>query len=195
MHAAATSIWLSRSPSGGLRHPLGQRFDPSGERHVRCPNPAPTKNHKVEPDADLSAFDRMMISLGLAQAPEPPEDKGNPSIRGKCRSRSEDFCALQHRDRSLRQDSEGGILRPSATRDWISTNLPTAKPANKFLLPSTDPDCSGPSAYSEEPFSVDNLQRAECNHTYQQVSNTSLDQFFLQRARNIPTNLDIPLNN
>jgi putative methionine-R-sulfoxide reductase with GAF domain len=45
------------------------------------PNPAPTKNHKVEPDADLSAFDRMMISLGLAQAPEPPEDKGNPSIR------------------------------------------------------------------------------------------------------------------
>ena len=45
------------------------------------PNPAPTKNHKVAPDADLSAFDRMMISLGLAQAPEPPEDKGNPSIR------------------------------------------------------------------------------------------------------------------
>ena len=45
------------------------------------PNPAPTKNHKVAPDADLSAFDRMMISLGLAEAPEPPEDKGNPSIR------------------------------------------------------------------------------------------------------------------
>jgi putative methionine-R-sulfoxide reductase with GAF domain len=45
------------------------------------PNPAPTKNHKVAPDADLSAFDRMMISLGLAEAPEAPEDKGNPSIR------------------------------------------------------------------------------------------------------------------
>ncbi len=37
--------------------------------------PAPT------PDADLSAFDRMLISLGLADAPQPAEDKGNPSIR------------------------------------------------------------------------------------------------------------------
>lgn len=45
------------------------------------PNAVPTKTHKVAPDADLSAFDRMMISLGLAEAPEAPEDKGNPKTR------------------------------------------------------------------------------------------------------------------
>ena len=33
------------------------------------------------PDADLSAFDRLLIKLGLAEAPEAPEDKGNPNIQ------------------------------------------------------------------------------------------------------------------
>jgi hypothetical protein len=33
------------------------------------------------PAADLSLFDRMLISLGLADAPEAPEDKGNPSAQ------------------------------------------------------------------------------------------------------------------
>jgi hypothetical protein len=37
-------------------------------------------HRKAAPDADLSAFDRMLISLGLAEAPQPAEDKGNPSI-------------------------------------------------------------------------------------------------------------------
>jgi len=37
--------------------------------------------HNKSPDADLSAFDRMLISLGLAEAPEPPADKGNPSTQ------------------------------------------------------------------------------------------------------------------
>lgn len=36
--------------------------------------------HKA-PDADLSFFDRMLISLGLAEAPEAPVDNGNPSAR------------------------------------------------------------------------------------------------------------------
>jgi len=36
--------------------------------------------HK-SPDADLSAFDRMLISLGLAEAPDAPVDKGNPSAQ------------------------------------------------------------------------------------------------------------------
>jgi putative methionine-R-sulfoxide reductase with GAF domain len=30
------------------------------------------------PEADLTAFDRLLIGLGLAEAPEPPEYKGNP---------------------------------------------------------------------------------------------------------------------
>lgn len=47
-----------------------------------APNPAgTTAHHKAAPDADLSPFDRMLISLGLAEAPEVPEDKGNPSTQ------------------------------------------------------------------------------------------------------------------
>ena len=45
---------------------------------------APAAGHaksKPAPDADLSAFDRMLISLGLAEAPEPPADIGNPSVQ------------------------------------------------------------------------------------------------------------------
>jgi hypothetical protein len=34
--------------------------------------------HKVAQDAGLSLFDRMLVTVGLAEAPEPPEDKGNP---------------------------------------------------------------------------------------------------------------------
>jgi len=43
-------------------------------------NPATlaTAHHKPAPDTDLSMFDRMMISLGLAEAPPEPENKGNP---------------------------------------------------------------------------------------------------------------------
>jgi len=38
--------------------------------------------HKAPtPDADLSMFDKLMISLGLAEAPETPEYKGNPDTQ------------------------------------------------------------------------------------------------------------------
>jgi len=40
---------------------------------------AVTARHKPDPNADLSLFDRMLVKLGLAEAPEPPEDKGNPN--------------------------------------------------------------------------------------------------------------------
>jgi len=36
--------------------------------------------HKVAQDAGLSLFDRMLVTVGLAEAPEPPEDRGNPRI-------------------------------------------------------------------------------------------------------------------
>lgn len=42
---------------------------------------AATAQQRAAPDAGLSFFDRMLIRLGLADAPEPPEDKGNPSIQ------------------------------------------------------------------------------------------------------------------
>jgi hypothetical protein len=35
----------------------------------------------LAPDADLSTFDKLLISLGLAEAPETPEDKGNPDTQ------------------------------------------------------------------------------------------------------------------
>jgi GAF domain-containing protein len=43
--------------------------------------PAAAAHHKPAPDADLSWFDRMLISLGLAEPPEAPEYKGNPETQ------------------------------------------------------------------------------------------------------------------
>ncbi len=43
---------------------------------------AATAQHKPDPNADLSLFDRMLISLGLAEAPpQPPDSKGNPDTQ------------------------------------------------------------------------------------------------------------------
>jgi GAF domain-containing protein/ribosomal protein L37E len=44
-------------------------------------NPAAATHKKAAPDADLSLFDRMLIKLGLAEAPEPAEDMGNPGVQ------------------------------------------------------------------------------------------------------------------
>jgi putative methionine-R-sulfoxide reductase with GAF domain len=38
-------------------------------------------HHKPAPDSDLSWFDRMLVELGLAEVPEPPESKGNPDTQ------------------------------------------------------------------------------------------------------------------
>jgi len=45
------------------------------------PNATAAAHHKANPDADLSFFDRMLISLGFAEAPDPLEDNGNPSVQ------------------------------------------------------------------------------------------------------------------
>ena len=39
------------------------------------------RNKTQAPDADLSAFDKLLIGLGLAEAPETPEYKGNPDAQ------------------------------------------------------------------------------------------------------------------
>jgi len=41
---------------------------------------AASASHR-KPDANLSLFDRMLISLGLAEAPPPPKEKGNPDVQ------------------------------------------------------------------------------------------------------------------
>ncbi len=43
--------------------------------------PAAVAHRKPTPDANLSMFDRMLISLGLAEAPPAPEYKGNPDAQ------------------------------------------------------------------------------------------------------------------
>jgi len=43
--------------------------------------PAAVTTHHKSPEADLSLFDRMLISLGLADPPYSPEDLGNPSVQ------------------------------------------------------------------------------------------------------------------
>lgn len=40
-----------------------------------------TSNHQPAPDADLSLFDKLLIGLGLAEAPEAPPEKGNPDVQ------------------------------------------------------------------------------------------------------------------
>jgi GAF domain-containing protein len=45
------------------------------------PAPAIATHRKPAPDPGLSFFDRVLIQLGLAEAPEPPQDKGNPGVQ------------------------------------------------------------------------------------------------------------------
>lgn len=43
--------------------------------------PAPTNHRRPAPDSDLSMLDKMLIGLGLAEAPETPEHRGNPETQ------------------------------------------------------------------------------------------------------------------
>jgi hypothetical protein len=45
------------------------------------PAAAAETQRKPAPDAGLSFFDRVLIQLGLAEAPEPPPDKGYPGVQ------------------------------------------------------------------------------------------------------------------
>lgn len=63
-------IW-SNHPVSATNTPNTPGAATSGRR-----KPAP-----IDPTAGLSLFDRMLISLGLADAPEVPEDHGDPSIQ------------------------------------------------------------------------------------------------------------------
>jgi putative methionine-R-sulfoxide reductase with GAF domain/ribosomal protein L37E len=45
------------------------------------PTTEATAHRKPAADADLSLFDRMLISLGLAEAPPQPENRGNPATQ------------------------------------------------------------------------------------------------------------------
>ncbi len=42
---------------------------------------AGTARRRAAPNADLSAFDKFLIAVGLAEAPDTPEDKGNPEAQ------------------------------------------------------------------------------------------------------------------
>ena len=44
-------------------------------------SPAKVSHRRPAPDADLSTFDKLLISVGLADPPDPVEDKGNPDTQ------------------------------------------------------------------------------------------------------------------
>jgi GAF domain-containing protein len=48
---------------------------------ARKPAAANATNRKPSPESDLSFLDRVLVQLGLAEAPPTPEDKGNPTAQ------------------------------------------------------------------------------------------------------------------
>jgi hypothetical protein len=69
--------------AGVIRWGIWSNHSVSATGHsVSAANTTPTNAHpQTEANADLSAFDKILISLGLAEAPQPPEYKGNPDIQ------------------------------------------------------------------------------------------------------------------
>lgn len=53
----------------------------SATAHGTAVSGSATRHKEPAPDADLSAWDKLLISLGLADPPEAPEYKGNPDVR------------------------------------------------------------------------------------------------------------------
>ena len=49
--------------------------------HTTAAPSTSTRRKQPAPDADLSMFDKFLISLGLAEAPEAPQDRGNPDVQ------------------------------------------------------------------------------------------------------------------
>lgn len=49
--------------------------------HATSASGISNRHKQPAPDADLSMFDKFLISLGLAEAPEAPQDKGNPDVQ------------------------------------------------------------------------------------------------------------------
>ena len=52
-----------------------------GAKATGVPATANATHRKPTRDAGLSLFDRMLIELGLAEAPDPPQDQGNPGVQ------------------------------------------------------------------------------------------------------------------
>jgi GAF domain-containing protein len=56
-------------------------FSNHSVRATGSPTAVTAAHRKSAPDPDLSLFDRMLISMGLAEAPPAPESKGNPDTQ------------------------------------------------------------------------------------------------------------------
>ncbi|HWY21009.1 MAG TPA: GAF domain-containing protein [Candidatus Acidoferrum sp.] len=56
-------------------HPVG------ATGHGTAVSGSPTRHKQPAPDADLSTFDKLLIGLGLAEAPEAPVYRGNPDTQ------------------------------------------------------------------------------------------------------------------
>jgi putative methionine-R-sulfoxide reductase with GAF domain len=57
------------------------RWSMAAEHSFGAGAAAKASHHRAAADADLSAFDKFLISIGVADPPDPPEDKGNPDTQ------------------------------------------------------------------------------------------------------------------
>ncbi len=65
-----------------MRWGIGSNHSVSATNHkTAVSSNADSSNRQSTPAPDLSAFDKFLIAVGLAEAPEPPEYKGNPDIQ------------------------------------------------------------------------------------------------------------------
>ena len=65
-----------------MRWGIGSSHSVSATSHkTAVSSNADPSNPQAAPAPDLSAFDKLLIAVGLAEAPEPPEYKGNPDIQ------------------------------------------------------------------------------------------------------------------
>ena len=102
---------------------------------TNAPPTAAAAHKKAAPDADLSLFDRLLISLGMAEEPETPEDKGNPNYAGLDRP-TDCFVLLSRARTSTARHPKENIL-PSGMHNSINTSRHIGKPATNAGFPSS----------------------------------------------------------
>ncbi len=59
----------------------GWGIRPAGSTATGTPPPARTSQHQAPPQPQLTLFEKLLVSLGLAEAPPPPVDMGNPDTQ------------------------------------------------------------------------------------------------------------------
>ena len=94
-------------------------------------NPTVSAAHRAAPDADLSLFDRILVKLGVAEAPDPPDTKEIHVPRFG--SIFKPLFIIARAPISTVKPRRGDSAL-SGTRNWTSLSPPIAKPAIESRL-------------------------------------------------------------